>query len=103
MISPMFYYAISYRLYQTVVYATVTYRDTQDRSPLNPSYTEWDVCWPVATWYITWHAAICLSVVTLPSCLFRLEYEYFPSFLQYFGFFLSFQCVIRRVLISFAV
>jgi hypothetical protein len=57
----------------TVIYATVTYRDTQDRSPSNPSYTEWDVCWPVATWYISWHAAICLSVVSLPSRLFRIE------------------------------
>jgi hypothetical protein len=58
---------------KTAIYATVTYKDTQDRSPSNPNHTEWDVCWPVATWYISWHAAICLSVVSLPSRLFRIE------------------------------
>jgi len=51
----------------------VTFSDAQDLSPLDPSFTEWDVCWPIATWYITWHTAICLSVVSLPSRLFRLD------------------------------
>lgn len=74
---------------KTVIYATVTYRDTQDRSPSNPSNTEWDVCWPIATWYISWHAAICLSVVSLPSHLFRLEYEFlFPHSSSILFFFL---------------
>ncbi|KAI0303385.1 hypothetical protein B0F90DRAFT_1367097 [Multifurca ochricompacta] len=27
----------------------------------------------MATWYISWHAAICLSMVSLPSRLFRLD------------------------------
>ena len=51
----------------------ITYSDTQDRSPSNPSFTEWDVAWPVAIWYIGWHAAICLAVVSLPSRLFSLK------------------------------
>jgi len=59
----------------TIVYSTVTYKDTRDRSPSNPSFTEWDVCWPMAMWYISWHTAICLSVVSLPSRLFRLDVE----------------------------
>jgi len=59
----------------TVIYAAVTYRDTKDRSPIDPSVTEWGVCWPIATWYISWHAAICLSVVSLPSRLFRLDVD----------------------------
>ncbi|KAI0282539.1 hypothetical protein BGY98DRAFT_954561 [Russula aff. rugulosa BPL654] len=68
-------------LFLTFIYATVTYGDTQDRSPSNPAHTEWDVCWQVATWYISWHAAICISVVSLPSHLFRLEYDFFPHIL----------------------
>ncbi|KAH9028089.1 hypothetical protein EDB85DRAFT_1625904 [Lactarius pseudohatsudake] len=59
----------------TGLYVFVTYRDTQDRTPSDPSMTEWDVCWPVATWYISWHVAICLSVVTLPSKLFKLDVD----------------------------
>jgi len=59
----------------TCVYVYVTYNDTQDRSPSFPSHTEWDVCWPMATWYISWHTAICLSVVSLPSRLFKLEVD----------------------------
>ncbi|KAI0003237.1 hypothetical protein BJV74DRAFT_519622 [Russula compacta] len=58
---------------QTCLYTVVTYKDTQDQSTSDPSYTEWEICWPIATWYISWHAAICLSVVSLPSHLFRLE------------------------------
>jgi len=59
----------------TLLYATVTYQDTKDRSPLNPSFSEWDVCGPLAAWYISWHAAICISVVSLPSQLFRLDVD----------------------------
>ncbi|KAH9171482.1 hypothetical protein EDB89DRAFT_2243460 [Lactarius sanguifluus] len=59
----------------TGLYVFVTYMDTQDRTPSDPSMTEWDVCWPVATWYISWHLAICLSVVTLPSKLFKLDVD----------------------------
>jgi len=62
-------------LFMTGLYTIVTYRDTQDRSPSNPSYSEWDICWPIATWYISWHAAICFSVVSLPSRLFRLDLD----------------------------
>ena len=58
---------------QTSIYVLVTYKDTQDHSPSDPSLTEWDVCWPMATWYMSWHVAICLSVVSLPSKLFKLE------------------------------
>ncbi|KAI0255395.1 hypothetical protein BJV78DRAFT_1151779 [Lactifluus subvellereus] len=29
----------------------------------------------MATWYISWHTAICLSVVSLPSRLFKLEVD----------------------------
>ncbi|KAI0287923.1 hypothetical protein BC826DRAFT_1041647 [Russula brevipes] len=43
----------------TFVYAVVTYGDTQDPSPTDPSHTEWDKCWPIATWYISWHVGIC--------------------------------------------
>ena len=57
---------------QTSVYVLVTYWDTQDHTPTNLSLTEWDVCWPMATWYMSWHMAICLSVVSLPSKLFEL-------------------------------
>jgi len=59
----------------TLLYATVTYRDTLDPSPSDPSLREWDVCSPMAMWYISWHAAICLSVVSLPSRLFRLDVD----------------------------
>ncbi len=58
---------------QTSLYVVVTYRDTQDHTPSDPSMTEWDICWPMATWYMSWHVAICLSVVSLPSKLFKLE------------------------------
>jgi hypothetical protein len=64
---------------KTILYAMVTYRDTKDRSPLNNSLLEWDVCAPLAAWYISWHVAICLSVVSLPSRLFRLECGFFSS------------------------
>ncbi|KAH9977175.1 hypothetical protein BGW80DRAFT_838589 [Lactifluus volemus] len=46
----------------TLLYVYVTYGDTQAPSPLTPYRTEWDVCWQMATWYMTWHIAICLSV-----------------------------------------
>jgi len=59
----------------TCLYAFVTYGDTQDRSPSNPSYSEWGICWPVASWYISWHVIICLSVVSLPSRLFTLDLD----------------------------
>jgi len=59
----------------TCLYTVVTYGDTGDRSPLDPTYSEWDVCWPIATWYISWHVAICISVVSLPSRLFRLDVD----------------------------
>ncbi|KAI9457771.1 hypothetical protein BJY52DRAFT_1223686 [Lactarius psammicola] len=29
----------------------------------------------MATWYMSWHVAICLSVVSLPSKLFRLDVD----------------------------
>jgi hypothetical protein len=64
---------------QTCLYTFVTYGDTQDRSPSNPSYSEWGICWPVATWYISWHVIICLSVVSLPSRLFTLECGFLHS------------------------
>jgi len=54
----------------TGLYVLVTYSDTQGRSPSNPSVTEWAICWPIASWYMSWHVAICLSVVSLPSHLF---------------------------------
>jgi hypothetical protein len=57
---------------QTCLYVFVTFNDTQDLSPSSPAYSEWDICWPVATWYISWHVLICLSVVSLPSRLFTL-------------------------------
>ncbi|KAN0141301.1 hypothetical protein V8E53_001057 [Lactarius tabidus] len=59
----------------TSIYVLVTYRDTQDRTSSDPSLSEWDICWPVATWYMSWHVAICLSVVSLPSKLFKLDVE----------------------------
>ena len=64
---------------QTSVYVFVTYKDTQDHTPSDPSLTEWDICWPMATWYMSWHVAICLCVVSLPSKLFKLECEHFSA------------------------
>jgi hypothetical protein len=63
---------------QTLFYVYVTYGDTQERSPSAPCRTEWEVCWPMATWYMSWHTAICLSVVSLPSRLFKLECDFLP-------------------------
>jgi len=57
----------------TLIYVFVTYGDTQDHTPSDPLLTEWDVCWPMATWYMSWHVAICLSVVSLPSKLFKIH------------------------------
>jgi hypothetical protein len=60
---------------QTTIYVLVTYNDTQEHTQSDPSLTEWDICWPMATWYMSWHVAICLSVVSLPSKLFRLDVD----------------------------
>jgi len=59
----------------TCIYDVVTYRDALNPSPKDPTRTEWDTCWPLATWYISWHTAICLSVVSLPSHIFRLDVD----------------------------
>jgi len=44
------------------------------------------VCWPLATWYISWHTAICVSVVSLPSSLFKLQCGQFPHISLHFRF-----------------
>ena len=44
------------------------------------------MCWPLATWYISWHTAICFSVVSLPSCLFKLQCGQFPHISLHFRF-----------------
>ncbi|KAI0261041.1 hypothetical protein BC834DRAFT_897752 [Gloeopeniophorella convolvens] len=54
------------------LYTYVAYGDAQKPTPSDPSRSEWDICWPLATWYISWHVALCISVISMPSRVFRV-------------------------------